>query len=235
MSLSTSPAEITTIYEDDVLRLRFLPGRDAKLVLAFTGVGHNMGAEQTEEFISSASANGAHNVLFVIDSKRSWFTQPGVIETTCRETRRLMQEIGCDTIATLGNSMGGYGAVLFGKYLPVSTCVAFAPQYSMNRLVVFERRWRKHRKHMRRAPMRGLNQAIVSQTRYFIVYGDDPQDLKHQRRFRPADNLVMAIIPEGGHNPAARLKELGTLNALLDAGLAGNTKGFAGALPSGAL
>ena len=213
-------------YEDDVLQLRYMPGRSARLVIAITGVGHNMGAEQTEEFVASASANGENHVLFVIDRKRSWFTQPGVIERTCAETQTLMAKIGCEAVSTLGNSMGGYGAILLGKYLPVSACVAFAPQYSMNRLIVFERRWRKHRPNIRRAPVWGLNAALSERTRYLIVYGDDPQDLKHQRKFRTADNLTMAVLPGGGHSPAARLKELGQLQAVLTCGLAGDSDTF---------
>lgn len=217
---------VSTLYEDENLRLGFLPGNSNELILAITGIGHRIGANQTEEFVRSASADGERNVLFVVDKKRSWFTQPGVIENTCEHSMRIMQRLGCDSVATVGSSMGGYGAILFSKFLPVSNAVAFAPQYSMNRLVVFERRWREYRKHIKRAPVPGLNEAIVNTTKYFIVYGNDSRDRRHLRKFAPAQNLFLFCVQNGEHNPAKHLKERGVLFDLLSSGLSGDSERF---------
>lgn len=222
LALKVDRKKILNIYEDEFLSLSFLPGTSSALVIAVTGVGLNVGGKQTEEFVKSASSNHKRNILFVIDKKRSWFTQPRVIENICKYTLYLMGYIGTATVTTLGHSMGGYGAILLSKYLPVNNVVAFAPQYSMNRCVVFERRWKEYRKFILRPAVSGLNEALVDDSQYFILFGNDRRDIRHKNKFKIAANVHLFSIPRGGHNPAAVLKEINILNMVLDSAIEGN-------------
>lgn len=89
-----------------------------KLVILFSGVGAHPGNFQ---YWKVGKALRAH-CLFVNDVRRHWY-QSGVAglgddaETTLASIRAWARELGVDEIYTFGQSMGAYGAVLYGARL----------------------------------------------------------------------------------------------------------------------
>src|SRR3954471_1199664 len=118
-----------SLVDTDDLTIAVSEGNTGRAVVAFTGVGLRLGGIQTPEFQFSLSAASMINTVYhVIDKQRSWYER--VFESIVAV---LTGELaGFDSVATLGNSMGGFGAVLFAGLLPrCRSAMAFVPQFSL--------------------------------------------------------------------------------------------------------
>lgn len=100
-----------------------------RLVVAFTAHRTPPGRYG---FYSHAPKLGG-SVLYLRDDKDSWYNAgiEGVghdVAQIADHIRRTANDVGATTIVTVGSSMGGYAALLFGALLDAERCVAFAPQ-----------------------------------------------------------------------------------------------------------
>ena len=93
------------------------------IIISFTGIGYSMGGIQKEEFQKIKSFRD-YDSLFVIDENRSWFNTVN--------PEQIIEKVNMyENVITLGNSMGAFNAIMFAKYYPVKTAIAFATQYSL--------------------------------------------------------------------------------------------------------
>lgn len=212
------------IHEDARLRVSYLPARGTSarppvLVVAFSGIGHGLGGMQTEEFAGSATEKGGRNhVLFITDKQRSWFSAPGLMDEITDHVRKMAAEVGVASCVTIGNSMGGYGAVRLSREFPVSCAVAFSPQFSMHPDIVVETRWEEHRPFIDLSRHLPLSDCMAPPARYYLIFGGSSRsETKHRDLFPIFDGVTILSLPGAGHNIVQKIKEFGLLTALVQA------------------
>jgi len=178
-------------------------------ILCFTGIGHAIGGidVQSEEFLrASASATA----LFVVDKTRSWGNH--IDWAALREA--VAPHIAGRTLHTLGNSMGGFLAILATRFFEVDVAVAFAPQYSVHpEQMPDEHRWDDYVQGIRRWRWPSLDGAFQARTRYYVLAGVGGADDAHLARFPVLPNLHKLWFRDPGfqHHVAQRLKQEGCL------------------------
>ena len=205
------------LYEDPRLRLAVMSrqdGHNGRTLLSFTGVGHAMGGidVQRPEFFRTGEAY--RHIVFVTDLTRSWGN--ALDFSLIRDHVAGLTE--SDTVDALGNSMGGFLALLAPAFLPVRRAVAFAPQFSVHPgLVPWETRWGHYRKAIRDWKYDSLEGRFADTTGYFVFSGDNALDRRQAGLFPVSDNLTMTLLEGFGHDVANDLKQAGVLQELIAA------------------
>lgn len=207
-----------TLYEDDDALIERLPGDGQRIVAVFSGIGSGFGGLQRAEFVGTASDGGKNTVLFLTDRRRSWFTTPGLVARMADMVRLELDRAGLAGCHTIGNSMGGYGAIRMSLEMPVAVALAFSPQVSMDRQVIDESRWEEHRAAIDLRNHLPLWECLVPGTRYYAVFGGDSRPERAHRNLLPdTPGLTCLLLPGGGHNIVRLLKEAGELTPLVQA------------------
>ena len=204
------------IYEDETIRVSGIRGGDRALFVAFTGIGHRLGAMQREEFVRMAQAGGEHSVLIVQDKTRSWYNEPSFAE----KLQPIVAEWGarCAKIVTIGNSMGGFGAIVFAGLLDADVAIAFSPQFSVSPSVLpKESRWTEYTSQIKEFVYDDAGSRIVPGCEYYIFQGDGGKNWYHVGRFPLLPNVHQFVIRDGPHNLAAILKSRGFLSKVVAA------------------
>ncbi|MEJ0015749.1 MAG: alpha/beta hydrolase [Acetobacteraceae bacterium] len=208
--------------DNDNFRISYQRGDSSTLVVAFTGIGHGLGGIQTEEFRNSLSQAGdmaSPQVAYVIDKRRLWYNN-GMADDIVRVLNDIVERENSTRVATLGNSMGGFGAIVFARRL--SNCIqaiAFCPQSSVNAdIAPFEDRWPEWRAGVSAWSVLDATLECDARVRYDVFYGmDDPIDMQHAGRFRSmeASNVTVHLVKDCSHDVAGFLKKRGELGAIL--------------------
>lgn len=205
------------LWDDDFCRIVHEPGDNGMAVISFAGVGYALGGMQIEEF--RRSLDGSHfDIYFVIDKKRHWYN--GIYERVLAVINASLEARGIARCFTLGNSMGGFGAVLFAGAL--SRCmraIAFCPQSSVSPVhAPFENRWREWTASITawRAP--DAIAAMTEEVQSIVFFGAiEARDQLHAQRFAAAEgNAIVCVIENCSHNIATYLKQRGVLIPLLN-------------------
>lgn len=215
--------DVRVITDDAALKINHYVGQSDLAVVAFTGIGHGMGAIQQDEFVGSALGNARNHVISVTDKDRSWYSAPGIQKRIIEALEQLKAELGVRRVVCLGNSMGGFGALLFAERIGAETAIAFVPQYTM-RLEFGERRWDEFRDAMVNDNLDTLAKHLTGKTKAYAVFGaDDLRDRMHVQRMK--DNCIARVYQVAGcdHNDLTRvLKRQGVLSPLIAAMIAGD-------------
>lgn len=201
-----------TVFDDDTMAVLFIPGSKDNCVVSFTGVGHGLGGMdlQSPEFSRSG---GDETRIFVIDKRRSWGN--GIDWDRLSD---IVEDLAPDAeITTLGNSMGGFLAILSAPILGAGTAIAFAPQWSVDpEIVPEEMRWMQYRREISQIRYPDLSQSCAADCRIFVFFGDDRDDRLHIEFFRQ-QKMDLFVLNGGGHDVAAHLKRNGVLYPLVSA------------------
>ncbi len=206
------------IHADEDLRITRLGDPAAPgLFICFTGIRQAMGGIGAEEFTGS-TAVPEFSALFVSDLKRTWYNGfpaerlTAILAPICAGKR----------VVTIGNSMGGFGAIWATKIIEVDTVIAFAPQYSVHpEIVPGETRWREFTGAIRHFRHPSLVDAFTVGARIYTINGDD--DRAHWMNFPEQANCEHVLIPGSGHDPALAVKQSGALSHLIRSCLAGGS------------
>lgn len=216
-----------TLFEDDLIRVAARcretenTGHAGKghVLLSFTGVGHAMGGldVQKPEFFGAARA--FDNVIFITDKQRSWGNNidfPGV-------AARLYPVLADRHLSAIGNSMGGFNAILATRTLAIRTVIAFAPQFSVNpHHAPWENRWARYTASITSHAVSHAGDYINANTVYWIFSSGQGLDRRHGALFPVADNIRHFQFSGSGHDVAADLKENGNLSTVVQACLDGS-------------
>lgn len=207
-SPSYGQKSIRTIHRNRVVRIRFLEGGSKILFVSFTGIGH--GGMHGDEFVGTAYDNGRNSALFVSDMQRLWYNHVNLAPRVMRTVWRVQQRLKPKKVVAIGNSMGGFGAILFSRMINADTVIAISPQFSVSDNVIPEEdRWLEYRKRIKMYRYPDISYAFGKQTQYFVFSGTAPEERRHMDRLPDARNIHKFYVPGQGHSVAAALKENG--------------------------
>ena len=194
------------------------------LLVAFAGVAGQFYLP-TFEF-SSATESLVCSRLFLRDTLSLWY-QAGIPELgdspdhVADYIRSVVNDLKIDRIVTIGNSAGGYAALLFGALLQADEVHAFAPQTFLTSS--HEYRWNSRASgrleqlpiDVKYGDLRSLLAAHVP-TRFHVYYSEQDQlDSYHAQRIAHYAGVTLHPYREGGHGIIRQLKQSGELDRIL--------------------
>jgi hypothetical protein len=208
----TGPA---TLHEDDNLLIRHVHRPvvgNGRVLLSFTGIGHGMGGMEVQRPEFFRAGESYEHILFVSDLERTWGNSldfgilAGILDRLAPATR-------ADAI---GNSMGGFLAVLAGAHLPMRTVLAFAPQFSVHPdIVPGDPRWMNYRSRIADWSVPSLEGRLVPSCRYYLFSGGNPLDAAQLALFPSGGNIVTERLAGFDHGVGDQLKQLGLLGEVV--------------------
>ncbi|MFZ5548504.1 MAG: hypothetical protein ACOZJX_07410 [Pseudomonadota bacterium] len=197
------------LHEDANVRLTIARNESEHLTLCFTGVGHAMGGVdvQDEEFHRASSGATA---VYVIDKHRSWGNRLDFPDIA----QRLAPLAAGRRVCALGNSMGGFLAILMSRFMTLQSVVAIVPQFSVSKAVVpSEDRWDRYVDQIREWRFESLEGSFLPGTNYYVLAGYTALESRQLDLFPSAPN-IHKIFFQGRrfeHNVAMELKAAGLL------------------------
>ena len=217
-------AQPRPVVSDRELSITWLPGHTDRMLLAFAGMGPARGRRRNRLEFASIAAAGGHHVLFITYMRRSWYSRPGLRARIVREVETIARRENIRDLRAIGNSMGGFGAILFAADLPISHAAAFVPQIVMTPDVLALPQWNGSRHAICDTVERNLGPIMASApTRFAMVFGDqDFDDRIHVSHLPQAANVDVLTLQGRDHKVARWLKEQGALHDLASAMLDGN-------------
>ncbi len=200
---------LEVILDNEYLKITMAQRASDNVVFCFTGIGHAMGGidVQREEFYRITDSA---TTIFLIDKERSWGNNIDFDELKTF----LRPYIEGKTLYALGNSMGGFLAVIASHYFDFESVVAFVPQYSVNKAVVPEEdRFDEYVNHISNWQFESLDGFFNDETEYYVFNDTSSYENAHMKWFPELPNLHKIVVknPEWNHRSAAMLKEMGVL------------------------
>lgn len=217
------------VVRDADLMVNRLTGTSDRLVLVFTSKrGHGRRLSYIE-FPQIAADNGRNHVLFITDVTHSWYGRPGLIPRIERIVNDYIAANRISDVRAIGNSMGGFGAILFSRSLPISHVAAFVPQIAITPEILARPSWDGWRDAVPVAAERTLVPILIEgRARITLVFGTVDADDTLQRGLVPdAAPVEMVVLPGFGHDLARSLNDRGLLGGLVGAMLDGDAEKLA--------
>ena len=205
--------EPKVIHQDQVLRISTLKaqGTKGRALLSFTGIGHSLGGLDVQKPEFTRAAGGYDRIFYITDVTRSWgnLLDFGTINEVVRQSA---PDLRFDAV---GNSMGGFLALLAPCFLPIDRTVAFVPQFSVHpEIAIWDRRWRQYRQNIKAWKYRSLDRALNDDTQYYVFAPTSGPDAEHARRIPAGANITLTQL-DAEHDLARRLKAAGLLNEIV--------------------
>lgn len=218
-------SKLYTVHESDTLNAYLLPGETGRVVVSFAGVGQTRSECPPPEFFKIASDGNKNTVLFIADRSRSWLNAPKLVGKIRRLIEWTNDNCGGDGTVAIGNSMGGTMALLMSRQVSFETVSAFVPQFSVHPdIVPEETRWRPFVKRIKQYAYPSIERLDAPETTYFILHGDDEDELIHATRFPKVAKGQHVVLPGYGHRMANKLRRTGHLPGLAFHAMAGNER-----------
>lgn len=201
------------------------------LLVTFGGIQQGIGIP-VFEFFNSVKELDCDKV-FIRDYHQAWY-QKGIDDsiTSSHQIENYLKELieaqSYQKVCFLGNSMGGYAAMLFGMNLEVSVAIAFAPQTFINRrnrLWFRDSRWKKQmadiykneHKHSAYFDLKKYFEPHHNKTTQIHLYFSPNHrlDAIHANRLSAIENVTLHAIDEGGHSVVKTVRDRGELTQLI--------------------
>lgn len=147
------------------------------------------------------------------DPNDDWYTNgvPGVVgglPGLCEHLNRVTEELDLKRVGTVGASMGGYGAILFGAMLGIDRVLALVPQTLLDKRFPLSP---VNESAYRYADLRPLV-AAATRTRFDIVIGqNDLMDAYYASRLASLENVRVFQVPGTAHLVTQTLHQRGEL------------------------
>lgn len=214
----TAQLPLHLVYDDDGLRVTRTDGASDCLVVSFSGIGSDDSPCQLEEFIMTATDEGQHPALYIMDKHRSWMNAPGLLEHIVRIVEAEAARLNATTICTIGNSMGGFMALLLPYFTRVDRALAFSPQYSVDPAVnPDEWRWADYVQRIDTFRHPTLEGRFTDQTQYTVVHGGHPRERPQVTAFPRHPSIAHFLRPGLAHGVAQFLKQTNAQGPLTQA------------------
>ena len=201
-----------------------------ELYVFFGGIATGLGMPPFE-FYNAARIVDAHKV-FVRDFRQSWYHAglSGVsrdIPSTAAFLERTLDEIGPKRVTFVGNSMGGFAAMLFATLTGRGRAIAFAPQTFVSPSLRRQHRDRRWKREIRGTWLRAAFKPKIYDLRPLLlerppahpvsifVSEEDRLDSVHAEHMRGVPGVTIHESATGGHNVVKVLRDEGRLPAIL--------------------
>jgi hypothetical protein len=209
------------------------------LLITFGGLARapGLGPVPPFEFVN-ASASFAVKKLFLRDHRRSWYHRGvvglgGDLDSVTSRLRELIAESGAERTVALGNSSGGYAALMFGDLLALSEVHTFSPQTFIDprlREELGDARWDDSVQELIRSGgfderFGDLKERLVTgtgATAFHVYHPAQPIDVVHAQRVSDAQRVTTHSYDHPGHWLIGRMRNDGSLQALLERSLLGD-------------
>lgn len=202
------------------------------LLLAFAGFAGKMGIPMFE-FVNITRQLANINVIFLRDCKQFWYQHglPGIgknVDDIVEFLRKYTQHASTKRVVTIGNSGGGYAAILFAHLLQVDECHAFSPKTFINPIGrILEGNFKYVTRRLR------LAISSQAQKKYFClrkVLENDPRkkpyihlyfsqgfknDTSHASRLQGVPCIQLHPMDHDKHNLIRILKKRGDLDRII--------------------
>lgn len=196
------------------------------LIVAFGGINHGIGVGIPPfEFLRSLSAQGC-DTIFVRDPQQAWYQLgidgvgadvPEIVDWLRQRCRGYARSVA------VGNSMGGYAALLFGRLAELDVTIAFNPQTTIaasDRAALDDRRWQPliERVHAQSGDARyhdvraAAANSIASRPQSLLFFGADcDEDAAHAMRLAGEPGYHLFAVRNSRHQAVKLLRDGGIL------------------------
>ncbi len=213
---------IEPVLDREGLKISRYTGQSNRLIICFSGVGKDPEIDQPIEFVDTASNGGQDSVLFIRDTKRSWFNGERIVEDICEAIEFNRKKLQSEVVNTLGHSMGGFGALVFPYFVKINKAVAFSPQFSVDPSIVpDERRWREHTEKISRFRVPYIERFLTDRTDYFVFHGNHHREQKQIELFQKHTQLRHYLLDNSSHNTPHAMKRAGIMRAVVQSAFEG--------------
>jgi pimeloyl-ACP methyl ester carboxylesterase len=203
-------------------------------LVAFGGIAGGIGIPVFE--FATLTSRFPVKRLFLRDLKQAWYHLgvEGVgdsIDQVAAWLRVVLDEQGVERVVMVGNSSGGFAALLFGGLLGVAEVHAFSPQTFISgtlRWFYRDTRWKEQISRIKQAEASGRRyfdlksflSARKSETVYHIHFCSAHRlDTRHAERMKDVANVCLNRYQYGAHELVKQLKHEGALEELLASAL----------------
>jgi hypothetical protein len=205
------------LHKDDEIEITHEPGNSRVAIISFSGIGMGLGGIQIEEFRKSL-AGTAHDIYFVKDKTRHWYNSS--FRQICDLLNADLSRQGIDYAITLGNSMGGFGAIIFaGQLRGCRSAIAFSAQSAVDPTIVpWEQRYKMYTDSVSHWTGLDATKLLNPDINYTLFFGNnDPIDIRHATRMAAADcsNINIYMFLRAGHDLANYLKRENILHRII--------------------
>ena len=202
------------------------------LLIAFGGLAGELGMPPYEFF--NITNDLMVNKLYLRDIDQAWYhlglrNYAKNIHGVAGFLRERVRASGASRVVMVGNSAGGYAAILFGLLLDPDLVLAFSPQTfidKLNRFLYSDSRWRKEVRKVCAYPLscreffdlkKVFGAAPQGKCRYHLYYSTKGRvDVRHARRMNGVENVVLHPHTESEDHAVVKfLKEDGSLRRIL--------------------
>jgi hypothetical protein len=202
------------LIDNEDIRVTAILNECEDVTLCFTGIGHRTDEleVQTEEFFSLSKRS---TVFFITDKKRTWGNRVDfALLCSLLETY-----IKGRPINTIGNSMGGFLAILATCFFEIRVALAFVPQFSVSKKIIpDETRFDQYVEKISNWKYESLKDCFNDKTHYYILAGTSSEIEAQQINLFPSKKNIEKLFflnPEFDHKVAQKLKEFGILHQVI--------------------
>lgn len=206
----------------DSLEYDLVPGADT-LYIFFGGISSGISMPPFEFYNSSRILDASK--IFVRDFNQTWYHQGlcGYTENIPETAKYLSGEIdrlNVENVFLVGNSMGGYAAILFSQLIGQGSVIAFSPQTFIARSLREQhrdRRWGEQIANTHRVAENNyyfnLRKFLVNNRNPVHIYASKKSrlDVLHAQHLSGLPNIEMTLLDRGGHAVVRVLKKQGML------------------------
>jgi len=230
---TAAPAAEAGAAEPAGYQVELCPEKDSSWIISFSGRRaetdqRKISAWGPFEFVKTLYGKNLHQ-FYVRDRDNLWY-QYGIdglaenIDAAAKAMHAEVQKAPHKRVVTIGNSMGGYAAILYGILAGVDKVIAFAPQSFIShdmRQQHGDKRWQSDlgRIPHEDMPYPDLLPLIEAhpEVKIAVYYCEgDELDKLHAERLRQLPNVSIHTLESDDHNVGRALKKLGLLAQIVD-------------------
>lgn len=227
---------------EDVLVDRVVPGEILVIAFGFVSWETRPDFDFYGRLKKLEQNSGRHiNKILVRDSGNSWYHRRidglgGHPDETAASLRALIDAIQPSRVVTIGQSMGAYGALMYGLLLEAQQVIAFGPLSFLDpqqALLYHERRWLSVMRDLAARPpasghydLQALGRAKAGKLPdMHLIFGTKPDkdgatesvnlDAMHAHRLAAFGNCTLYPFPYSGHPVVQHLIDTKRINAML--------------------
>ncbi|MEZ9820000.1 alpha/beta fold hydrolase [Shewanella sp. 10N.286.45.A1] len=200
------------------------------LYIFFGGIAAGISMPPFEFYNASGILD--ENKIFIRDFEQNWY-QSGLVDIsnniiqTAAFIRGEIDKINPEKLYFIGNSMGGYAAILFGNLIGTGEVIAFAPQTFISPMQRFKNRdfrWSKqifstYIKCFLKDTAFDLRKILIDKPNdnrisIFVSTGDR-LDYIHANHLKGIDGVTVFEFDSGGHGIVKQLRDEGKLTDIM--------------------